>query len=163
MATRTSNKGGRRAPAKTPAISADAAAIVGEQGASENAATVEAAPAETAAPETTPEATPAAAPAEVPPPAKPAKVPAVVQHGVQRPRAGGKCAAVWELTEQMAEGEGDTHTLPSIEKVKTAATAQGLNPTNVSIEYYRCRQFHGVRGRQQKPAPAATPEATAQQ
>lgn len=161
MAKRLSN-GGRRAPANPATVSADATAIVGEQGATENEATVEAAPAEPAAPVVTPEPAPATAPAEAAP-AKPAKVPAVVQHGIPRPRAGGKCAAVWELTEMLAVGEGDARTLPSIEKVKLAAKEQGLNETNVSIEYYRCRQFHGVRGRQAKPAPAATPEAPAQQ
>lgn len=94
-----------------------------------------------------------AAPAEATP-AKAKRPPAVVQNGVTRPRAGGLCAAVWEITEKLAEsGE-----MPSIGQVKAAAAEQGLNPTNVSIEFYRCRQFHGVRGRQQKAQPAQ-PEA----
>lgn len=86
-------------------------------------------------------------------PAKAKRPPAVVQNGVTRPRAGGLCAAVWELTENLAIG-GE---LPEIAKVKAAAADKGLNPTNVSIEYYRCRQFHGVRGRKPKAveAPAA--------
>ena len=84
-------------------------------------------------------------------PAKAKRPPAVVQNGVQRPRAGGLCAAVWEITEQgMKDGE-----LPSIAEVKAAAAEKGLNPTNVSIEYYRCRQFHGVRGRAKKAQPEA--------
>ena len=95
------------------------------------------------------QAAPTATPAPVQTEAAPAKAkrpPAVVQNGVQRPKAGGLCAAVWELTEAgMKDGE-----LPSIASVKAAATEKGLNPTNVSIEYYRCRQFHGVRGRQKK-------------
>lgn len=83
--------------------------------------------------------------------AKAKRPPAIVQNGVQRPRAGGLCAAVWELTEQgMKDGE-----LPSIAEVKAAAAEKGLNPTNVSIEYYRCRQFHGVRGRVKKAQPEA--------
>lgn len=82
-------------------------------------------------------------------PAKAKRPPAVVQNGVTRPRSGGLCAAVWEITESLmshnaATGDAD---LPSIKEVKAAAAEQGLNPTNVSIEYYRCRQFHGVRGR----------------
>lgn len=101
------------------------------------------------------QAAPTATPAPVQTEAAPAKAkrpPAVVQNGVQRPKAGGLCAAVWELTEAgMKDGE-----LPSIASVKAAATEKGLNPTNVSIEYYRCRQFHGVRGRQKK---AEQPEA----
>lgn len=148
MAKRPNTKGAS-APATNPAtVSADAAANVGEQGAPEIATAVDAAPAEAA-----PVETPAAAPA--PQPAKPTKAPPIVANGVQRPRAGGKCAAVWEITEALATGEGATRTMPTIEQVKAAAQAQGLNPTNVSIEYYRCRTFHGVRGRQPKPAPVA--------
>lgn len=98
-----------------------------------------------------PEATPAPATTAEAAPAKAKRPPAVVQNGVQRPRAGGLCAAVWELTEQgMKDGE-----LPSIAEVKAAAAEKGLNPTNVSIEYYRCRQFHGVRGRVKKAQPEA--------
>lgn len=97
-----------------------------------------------------PEATPAPVQTEAAP-AKAKRPPAVVQNGVQRPRAGGLCAAVWEITENLSEG-GE---LPTIAKVKEAAAEQGLNPTNVSIEYYRCRQFHGVRGRVKKAQPEA--------
>lgn len=98
-----------------------------------------------------PEATPAPATTAEAAPAKAKRPPAVVQNGVQRPRAGGLCAAVWELTEQgMKDGE-----LPRIAEVKAAAAEKGLNPTNVSIEYYRCRQFHGVRGRAKKAQPEA--------
>lgn len=99
-----------------------------------------------------PTATPAPAKVEAKETPKAKRPPAVVQNGVQRPKAGGLCAAVWELTEAgMVGGE-----LPTIASVKAAATEKGLNPTNVSIEYYRCRQFHGVRGRQKK---AEQPEA----
>jgi len=72
--------------------------------------------------------------------------PAVIQNGVQRPRPGGLCAAVWEITENLAK-DGE---MPTIAQVKEIAAKKGLNPTNVSIEYYRCRQFHGVRGRLKK-------------
>lgn len=98
-----------------------------------------------------PEATPAPVTAEAKETPKAKRPPAVVQNGVQRPRAGGLCAAVWELTEAgMKDGE-----LPTIAEVKAAAAEKGLNPTNVSIEYYRCRQFHGVRGRAKKAQPEA--------
>ena len=101
-----------------------------------------------------PEATPAPVTAEAKETPKAKRPPAVVQNGVQRPRAGGLCAAVWELTEAgMKDGE-----LPSIAEVKAAAAEKGLNPTNVSIEYYRCRQFHGVRGRQKKAEQPAVQE-----
>ena len=103
-----------------------------------------------AAPLVAPQAAAPEAPAPKAEVAKPKRPPAVVQNGVQRPRAGGLCAAVWEITEKLAEGD----TLPPIATVKAAAAEAGLNPTNVSIEYYRCRQFHGVRGRQPKAAQA---------
>lgn len=104
-----------------------------------------------------PEATPAPVTAEAKETPKAKRPPAVVQNGVQRPRAGGLCAAVWELTENLmshndATGDAD---MPSIAEVKAAAAEKGLNPTNVSIEYYRCRQFHGVRGRVKKAQPEA--------
>ena len=101
-----------------------------------------------AAPATQPTTPASAAPQqEAAKPEKAKRPPAVVQNGVTRPRAGGLCAAVWEITEKLANG-GD---LPTIAAVKAEAGVAGLNPTNVSIEYYRCRQFHGVRGRQPKP------------
>lgn len=81
--------------------------------------------------------------------------PAVIQNGVQRPRPGGLCAAVWEITENLAK-DGE---MPTIAQVKAVAAEQGLNPTNVSIEYYRCRQFHGVRGRLKKAQPEQQKQA----
>lgn len=79
-----------------------------------------------------------------------------VQHGVTPPKRAGLCSAVWAITSSgMVPGaNGNPPTLPPLAAVKAAAQAQGLNPTNVSIEYYRCRQWHGVRGRQAQ-APAA--------
>ena len=112
-------------------------------------------PATVAAPTTTP------APAATAVQAKPA-APALpwvgVQNGVQPPKRAGLCSAVWELTSAGAVpgANGNPPTLPPLATVKAAAAAQGLNATNVSIEYYRCRAWYGVRGRQaQAPAPAA--------
>lgn len=81
-----------------------------------------------------------------------------VQNGVQPPKRAGLCAAVWAITSEgmQAGADGQPPTLPPLAMVKAAGAAQGLNPQNVSIEYYRCRQWHGVRGRQaQAPAPEA--------
>lgn len=89
--------------------------------------------------------------------AKPKRAPAVEQHGVKRPRAGGLCAAVWEMTEaRLPSGKAPApEDFPTIAEVKASAKEAGLNETNVSIEYYRCRQFHGVRGRSPKVAEVA--------
>lgn len=75
-----------------------------------------------------------------------------VQNGVQPPKRAGLCAAVWQLTTAgMVQGSnGQPPTMPPLAAVKAAAQGQGLNPTNVAIEYYRCRQWYGVRGRQGK-------------
>ena len=79
-----------------------------------------------------------------------------VQNGVQPPKRPGLCATVWQLTcnGMVAGTAGNPPTLPPLATVKAAGAAQGLNATNVAIEYYRCRQWHGVRGRQGKAATA---------
>lgn len=105
------------------------------------------------APQASSNVAPAAEVAKTEAPAKAKRPPAVVQNGVTRPRAGGLCAAVWEITEGLAAKDG---TLPDIAAVKAKAEELKLNPTNVSIEFYRCRQFHGVRGRKPKADQAAT-------
>lgn len=106
-------------------------------------------------------AKPTAAPAPAAPQQQAAAKPAApalpwqgVQHGVQPPKRPGLCAAVWQLTTAgMVQGaNGQPPTMPPLAAVKAAAAQQGLNPTNVAIEYYRCRQWHGVRGRQAKAA-----------
>lgn len=79
-----------------------------------------------------------------------------VQNGVQPPKRAGLCAAVWAITSTGITQTANGPLVPPLAMVKAAGAAQGLNPQNVSIEYYRCRQWHGVRGRQaQAPAPAA--------
>ena len=122
-------------------------------------ATAKPAPATTAPAATAQQAAPAttapAATAQQAAPAKPA-APALpwqgVQNGVQPPKRAGLCAAVWELTTagMQAGANGNPPTMPPLAAVKAAAAQQGLNATNVAIEYYRCRQWHGVRGRQGK-------------
>jgi hypothetical protein len=70
------------------------------------------------------------------------------QNGVTRPSAGGMCRAVWDFCDEInASG-----TLPTAPQVKAHAEAQGWNVNNASIEYYQWRKFHGIRGRQAKPA-----------
>ena len=104
------------------------------------------APATTATP-----AAPATAPAATAVQATPAAqaLPWVgTQNGVQPPKRAGLCSAVWHLTSTGITQTANGPLVPPLATVKAAAQAQGLNPTNVSIEYYRCRQWHGVRGRQ---------------
>lgn len=70
-----------------------------------------------------------------------------VQHGVTPPKRAGLCSAVWQLTTDMWPGRAEGAAPPALAAVKAAAAEKGLNPTNVAIEYYRARQWHGVRGR----------------
>ena len=101
----------------------------------------------------------AAAPSAAPVPQLPAtsEDPASLPGAVTSPMVGTAylsaepgSAPFVQIGQAVAEGD----TLPPIATVKAAAAEAGLNPTNVSIEYYRCRQFHGVRGRQPKAAQA---------
>lgn len=79
----------------------------------------------------------------------------VTANGVTRPSAGGKCDAVWaECDRLQAAG-----ILPSVEALRTWATANNHNINNAQIELYRWRTFNGIRGRQPK-APAPKPEAS---
>lgn len=66
------------------------------------------------------------------------------RNGIKRPSAGGKCAAVWELCEEIYAEKGMVPT-PSVLKGK--AEERGLNPNNVSIELYRWRAWMGFKGR----------------
>lgn len=75
------------------------------------------------------------------------------QNGVTRPSEGGMCRAVWDLCDAL----GDASNPPTVAAVKAAAPST-LNATNVQIEYYQWRKFHGIRGRI-KAAVTATPEA----
>ena len=85
--------------------------------------------------------------------AKPAKVAAAeavvttaakpereVRNGVQRPREGGLCAAVWTALDQMhAAG-----TVPATQNVRDLATAKGWNENNATAELSAWRKFMGL-------------------
>lgn len=75
-----------------------------------------------------------------------------VQNGVTPPKRVGACSAVWSLVGELWPAGG---ACPTLAQVKVAGLALGLNGTNISIEYYRCRQWHGVRGRQPATSAAA--------
>jgi hypothetical protein len=60
------------------------------------------------------------------------------RNGVKRPRAGGKCAAVWVyLDSQVAKGK-----VPTIREVLEYAPVHGWNKNNVSAEFYAWRKFN---------------------
>lgn len=60
------------------------------------------------------------------------------QNGIKRPSAGTVCAAVWEAVEALGV------TAATSKQMRAVAAEKGWNTNNVSIEFYRCRQFHGI-------------------
>lgn len=62
-----------------------------------------------------------------------------VQNGVRRPKAGGRCDAVWcALDKVLAKGgEG-----PTLQYVLALAKKQGWNANNARIEFYQWRKFN---------------------
>lgn len=65
------------------------------------------------------------------------------RNGVKRPSAGGMCRAVWDW----CDAHVSDNTIPTAKQVKEAATENGWNANNASIEYYNWRKFMGVRAR----------------
>lgn len=70
-------------------------------------------------------ATPAACP--TPPPSE--------SSAPKRPRAGGKCAAVWDYL--------DAHPLTTVRELREVAAAQGWNENNATCELYAWRKATG--------------------
>ena len=79
----------------------------------------------------------AATAAKVAPTSAVPAVPRASANAITRPRAGGKCEAVWEYL--------DKHPGISLKEAKTAAYKNGWNTNNVVIELYRWRKFNGVQ------------------
>lgn len=62
-----------------------------------------------------------------------------------RPASGGRCAAVWDkLDELKVSGE-----VPTLKQIKKVARRRRWNENNTRIEYYRWRNFNGIRGQVQ--------------
>lgn len=70
------------------------------------------------------------------------------QNGIKRPSAGGMCRAIWDALDT-AKAEGWALTAKDVKEI---ATKKGWNLNNANIEFYQWRKFHGIRGRQAKPA-----------
>jgi len=65
------------------------------------------------------------------------------QHGVRRPKAGGRCDQVWQQLDSMnAKGED-----PSLQSIVEVARKKGWNENNARVELYQWRKFHGLMGR----------------
>lgn len=83
--------------------------------------------------------------------AKADKAPAVErvsQNGVTRPKAGGLCAAVWDIADKLSAKLGGAPV--PIADLLTVCEGKGLNLSNARSEYARWRKFNGHVGRAKK-------------
>jgi len=62
------------------------------------------------------------------------------QNGIKEPSAGGLCAKAWTACDATMADLGRT---PSLKEVLAGKHVAGLNETNVRVEYYPWRKFHG--------------------
>lgn len=62
---------------------------------------------------------------------------------IRRPKAGGRCAAVWdELDKLAAKGQA-----PTLKQIQTVGKRRKWNENNTRIEFYQWRHYNGLRGR----------------
>lgn len=81
-----------------------------------------------------------------------------MQNGVRRPKPDTLCGKAWAIFDQVSQQKGSP---AAIGECLPLAQEQGLNPTNVRVEYARWRKYFGVTGRIENPA-AAEKKAAAQ-
>lgn len=108
-------------------------------------AAAKAAPKKTAAPKA----------AKEPKTAKP-KAEKVEQNGIVRPRGmTSKCGRVWAIADEVSKKKRSP---ASFQEIWEIGEKEGLNQSNVRVEYAKWRKFNGVEGRvapKEKKAPAA--------
>lgn len=93
-------------------------------------------PEPTPAPEAVVIETPAPAPEAAPEPVQPA---AEKRNGVTRPRAGGKCAAVWDALDRMT-GNGTSLTA---KEARALAGELEINPSTMGVQFGKWKRFNG--------------------
>lgn len=62
------------------------------------------------------------------------------RNGVKKPSVGGKCRAVWDMLDAMVKKGIE----PKVRVAMDKGEAAGMNRTNVQIEFYLWRKFHGL-------------------
>jgi hypothetical protein len=70
-----------------------------------------------------------------------------VKHGVRKCSAGCIGGQLWALFDSMAKGKPATLARAT---VRASKRIEPYNPNKVTIEFYKWRRFHGVRGRGKK-------------
>lgn len=64
----------------------------------------------------------------------------VKESGIHKPKPGGKCAAVWEVLDQLRAAG----TVPSVRSLEGLAKKHGFNLNNTRTEYYLWRRFNHI-------------------
>jgi hypothetical protein len=73
----------------------------------------------------------------------------IEQNGIVRPRAGGKCARVWDIADSISKR---TRKPAELAAVLEQTDAEGLNAGNTRVEYQRWRKFNGLGSSRAKAA-----------
>lgn len=60
-----------------------------------------------------------------------------------RPRAGGRCAAVWDELDRISGSKG----VPSLKQILSVGKRRRWNENNTRVEYYQWCKFNGIQGR----------------
>ena len=85
---------------------------------------------------------------------RPRGVERIEQNGVKRPSAGGKCAAVWDIADNLSAEQKKPAEIAEIMEV---AKVQGLNENNVRVEFAQWRKFNGLVKARPEPATPRKP------
>lgn len=80
------------------------------------------------------------------------------QNGIRRPGPTGLCGRVWALADALSAALNQA---TPIANLLEAGIAEGLNPSNIRVEYARWKKFHGLSGRIALPKVEAPAEAAA--
>lgn len=86
--------------------------------------------------------------AKAPKTAKAPKADRVIQNDVMRPKAGGKCAVIWDAADKIS---AKLKAPAPIADVMAAVDLKQTTEGNVRAEYQRWRKFNGLSGRTPKP------------
>jgi hypothetical protein len=70
------------------------------------------------------------------------------QNGIRRPKPTTLCGRAWAIFDGVTKKAGSP---ASIGEALKLTAPQGLNEANVRAEFYRWRQFNGIRGRVERP------------
>jgi hypothetical protein len=66
------------------------------------------------------------------------------QNGIKQPSTGTLCRRIWDKLDALS---AETKSIPQIKPFRDALTAEGVDTTTCTIQFYRWRKFHGVTGR----------------